>query len=118
MATRSRIGIKNPDGTIVSVYCHWDGYLSNNGRILLNSYNHEDYVYELMTKGDMSFLDDSVSNCKFYEDSRAIAHKSEDEFIKEGEDYNYLFKDGKWYYNKYSVDDFKELTIVEINKDL
>ena len=26
MATRSRIAKQNPDGTIKSVYCHWDGY--------------------------------------------------------------------------------------------
>lgn len=35
MATRSRIGIENQDGTVTSVYCHWDGYPENNGRICI-----------------------------------------------------------------------------------
>ena len=26
MATRSRIAIELSDGTVKSVYCHWDGY--------------------------------------------------------------------------------------------
>ena len=37
MATRSCIGIKHGD-VIKSVYCHWDGYLDHNGKILLENY--------------------------------------------------------------------------------
>jgi hypothetical protein len=110
MATRSRIGIKTIDGTIHSVYCHWDGYLSNNGKILLRSYNTEDVINDLIHRGDMSFLDDSVEFCKRYEHegNRPIAHKNEEEYINEGEEFNYLFKDGKWYYEN-GEREFKEL---------
>jgi hypothetical protein len=38
MATRSRIGIELEDGVIESIYCHWDGYPENNGKILLEHY--------------------------------------------------------------------------------
>ena len=31
MATRSTISIQKNDGTIRSVYCHWDGYCEHNG---------------------------------------------------------------------------------------
>ena len=35
MGTRSRIGIEMPDHSVVSVYCHWDGYVEGNGKILV-----------------------------------------------------------------------------------
>lgn len=118
MATRSRIGIQNPDGTIHSVYCHWDGYLSNNGRILLRSYMNEDDILELISKGDMSYLDDSVAACNYYKDNnKSIASKSEEEYIKEGEEYNYLFKDGEWYYS-YGNKEFVKLTMGKINQEI
>lgn len=118
MATRSRIGIKNPDGTIVSVYCHWDGYLSNNGKILLNHYNDEDKIYDLITRGDLSFLEEDVNKCKFYQDNnRAIAHKTEDEYYDNGESFNYLYKNGKWYYNNFYNKNFIELTEEKIKEE-
>ncbi len=30
------------DGIIKSIYCHWDGYPSNNGKILLEHYNSQE----------------------------------------------------------------------------
>ena len=56
MGTRSRIGIRNADGTITSIYCHWDGYPAYNGRILLENYKDKETVLALMKLGDMSFL--------------------------------------------------------------
>ena len=38
MSTRSRIAIKQNDGTYKSIYCHSDGYLEHNGYILYNYY--------------------------------------------------------------------------------
>ena len=38
MATRSRIAIEKENGTVESIYCHWDGYPENNGRILVENY--------------------------------------------------------------------------------
>jgi hypothetical protein len=56
MGTRSRIGYELPDHTVVSVYCHWDGYLENNGRILAEHYQDRDAVKELIDGGSMSSL--------------------------------------------------------------
>lgn len=56
MATRSLIGIKNKDNSVQSIYCHNDGYLSHNGYILLNRFNTEELVRELISHGDASFL--------------------------------------------------------------
>ena len=56
MATRSRIGILNDDGTVDSIYCHWDGYLSHNGKILFEHYTDPAVVQELIALGDISSL--------------------------------------------------------------
>ena len=31
MATRSTIAMEQPDGRVMQIYCHWDGYLGHNG---------------------------------------------------------------------------------------
>ena len=61
MATRSRIGIENEDGTVSSVYCHWDGYPSNNGKILVTHYTDREKVKELIALGAISSLKENVA---------------------------------------------------------
>lgn len=60
MATRSTIAIAREDGTVAKVYCHWDGYLENNGDILIKYYNTPEKVEELLSYGDISSLGTSV----------------------------------------------------------
>ena len=58
MATRSAIGIRY--GTIIkAVYCHWDGYLENNGRILVEHYNSVK-ANQLLALGDVSNLQSEI----------------------------------------------------------
>jgi hypothetical protein len=61
MATRSRIGIENEDGTVSSIYCHWDGYPSNNGRTLIDHYSDREKVKELIALGSISALKENVA---------------------------------------------------------
>lgn len=61
MATRSRIGIEKEDGTIRSIYCHWDGYPAYNGRILLESYTNREKVEKLIALGDISVLGNELA---------------------------------------------------------
>lgn len=56
MATRSTIAIELKDGTVKQVYCHWDGYLDYNGKILLNHYNTYTKAHDLIKKGSISSL--------------------------------------------------------------
>lgn len=56
MATRSTIAIEYADGTVAQVYCHWDGYLSNNGVILYQNYSDADKLQQLIELGDISSL--------------------------------------------------------------
>ena len=61
MATRSTIAIQNEDGTVTSVYCHWDGYPAHNGRILQEHYTDAQTVAELISLGDISSLGERIS---------------------------------------------------------
>lgn len=56
MATRSTIALEYADGQVDQIYCHWDGYLSNNGEILLKHYQDPFKVQQLMALGDLSSL--------------------------------------------------------------
>ena len=54
MGTRSRIAVMH--GSVCkSVYCHWDGYLDNNGRILQEYYDSAK-ANNLVALGDLSSL--------------------------------------------------------------
>ena len=121
MSTHSRIGYVESDGTVKSVYVHWDGYPSNNGRILLDHYDTLEKVIELVSLGSLSSLGEKVSPadgtehtfdnpqldvCIAYHRDRGEdwnitmprIDKSVDDFMERGvEEYGYLFKDGRWY---------------------
>ena len=56
MGTRSRIGYELADHTVVSVYCHYDGYVNHNGKILVEHYQNRDDVKKLINGGSMSSL--------------------------------------------------------------
>jgi hypothetical protein len=51
------IAIENPNSLAVkAVYCHWDGYLEHNGRILNEHYTASPKVNNLIALGDLSSL--------------------------------------------------------------
>ena len=54
MATRSRIGIQLSDDSILSVYCHYDGYPEFNGVKLVEHFNSYEKASDLIDGGDMS----------------------------------------------------------------
>lgn len=60
MATRSTIALEFADGTVGAVYCHWDGYLDHNGKILLNNYTDPYKLRELIELGSVSSLRDEI----------------------------------------------------------
>jgi len=60
MATRSRIAIEDQTGKVRSIYCHWDGYPSNNGRMLLKHFQTQEKVESLIELGSISSLNKNV----------------------------------------------------------
>ncbi len=113
MATRSRIGMKNADGTYTSIYCHWDGYPDSVGKTLFNHYTDFDKVKQLMGLGDISSLGAEIGEkhdfdkapdevCNVYGRDRGEtdvdAHTSAQLNDLFREEYAYIFEDGKWYW--------------------
>jgi hypothetical protein len=136
MGTRSRIGVQLPDNHVLSVYCHWDGYPSFNGRVLREFFNTTSKVAELINGGNISALYTNAgwknetlpeSGPLYYtergetlESNMPQLSKDHESFMKltdntDGE-YSYLFKNGEWVcYNARSWDDdyLQEIAIPE-----
>jgi len=123
MATRSNIAIVNEDKSITSIYVHWDGYVSNVGKILLNHYTNPSVINELLKLGNLSQLcenmhptechtfDKPQSNvCVAYgrergeKNTEAILFDNLAEFEEDAKiswvEYQYLFKNNKWTFRK------------------
>jgi hypothetical protein len=56
MGTRSTIALEFADGTVEQVYCHWDGYLEHNGKILAEHYSDPFKLRDLIDMGGISSL--------------------------------------------------------------
>lgn len=105
MSTRSRIAIETESGTVKSIYCHFDGYVSGVGKTLYNHYDKEK-LEELIELGDISSLGESTENTVAYHRDRGEDLCSTDYLSIEGlfgncfnsgEEYvYYLNKDGVW----------------------
>ena len=110
MATRNRIAIENQDGTIQSIYCHWDGHIETNGKILFENYDREK-TEQLIALGNISSLDKTIEDTVAYHRDQGddlmqkLYLDVEDLFecgFNVGEEYVYcLTKDNVWLVNEY-----------------
>jgi len=111
MGTRSRIGIQLKDDSILSVYCHWDGYPEFNGVKLIEHFNSYDKAAELIDGGDISALWTNVGwNNETLPESGPLYYSSRGEtrlprhdnnmteyLTQDAEEYAYLYTtDGEW----------------------
>ena len=110
MATRGQIGIQYKDGSITSVYSHFDNYITDgNGELLFNNYNDLVKANNLISLGNISSLDDNIESTRFYgrdmnrKGEEAGRYKNFKDWQKNSSygyvDYNYLYDaaDGEWY---------------------
>lgn len=117
MATRSNIGIEREDGTVDYVYCHWDGYPSNNGRILQESYTDPELIKKMVALGAISSLrrkldaegdshsfdspkeDVTIFYCRDRGEGLDLRNGTYGELVGGMEEYAYVFKpsDNQWY---------------------
>jgi hypothetical protein len=118
MATRSNIGLLNPDGTITGIYCHWDGYPNHQMPILENHYDTLEKVITLLALGNLSFLAPEIGESNPFEDAsgkyccaygRDRGEKGQEAKTYSGvddrnfyfNDYSYLFIEGQgWTYTE------------------
>lgn len=102
MSTRSRIGIEEKDGTITSVYCHFDGYVDGVGLDLIKNFNSEDKAKALIDLGDLSSVGEDLESTTAYcrdrdEEFSQDTSYSQKGFLDKGAvDYHYLFSNGEW----------------------
>ena len=61
ISTRSRIGILKRNGKVETIYCHFDGYIEYNGRMLDEFYNDLKKIKELIKLGDISSLKENIN---------------------------------------------------------
>ena len=116
MGTRSTIAIEFADNSVSQVYCHWDGYLSNNGKILAEYYMDPFKVRALVDLGGFSSLEDTVEATALQaytqrgEDLDVTRYQNADEYFDtcSGEEYDYLLRnvDGAatWFVRSYATD--------------
>jgi len=117
MATRSRIGMVNEDGTVSSIYCHWDGYPDYNGRVLSENYTDLEKIKKLIALGSISVLKGEVETDDPHtfdnpKEGVTIAYhrdrgedydaprinESLDEYLEhDNEEYGYFFLNGEWF---------------------
>ena len=109
MGTRSRIGLQLSDDSILSVYCHWDGYPEFNGVKLLEHFNSYEKAAELIDGGDISCLWTNLgwdnetlptTGPQYYSSRGEVTEprldKTLGEYLSDGEEYAYLFANGEW----------------------
>jgi hypothetical protein len=109
MATRSRIGVQLSDDSILSVYCHWDGYPEFNGVKLQEHFNSYDAAVELIDGGDISALWTNVgwsnetlptTGPLYYSTRGDVTEPRYDMSLKtylaNGEEYAYVFMNQEW----------------------
>ena len=117
MATRSTIWIKNEDNTYRGIYCHWNGGLEHNGKILFEHYQDKSKVLELISLGRMSLLAAECSHpiahtfrlpipgyCVFYHRDRGDPLENIialNEFQTKKERYSYIYQNNSWYFSQY-----------------
>ena len=102
MSTRSNIAIENRNGSITSLYCHYDGYLSNNGKILAEHYSDPNKVRELFSGNGFRSLTTDPKDLDRYEGTNdREEYRNEYCFIDCNDplfiEYVYLFKNDTWY---------------------
>ena len=115
MGTRSTIALEFADGTVEQVYCHWDGYLENNGEILQTHYSDPFKLKELLALGAFSSLCATVAETKetAYHSTRGEElvierYQNADEYFDtcSGEEYDYILRNvngvAVWFVRCYS----------------
>jgi len=117
MGTRSCIMKRISPTEVKAIYCHWDGYLSYNGRLLRYHYQDEVKGDALIALGNLSVLGEEIGEahdfdhhtenkwCKAYGRDRCEANAEAMSFNTVAEalehfswsEYAYIYEKGEWF---------------------
>jgi hypothetical protein len=129
MATRGRIGVELADGSILSIYSHYDNYPEFVGLKLVEHFNTKEKVQELIDLGDISCLWTNAGwNNETLPEVGPLPYSTRGEdcpprldankydYLADGEEYAYIYTlNGEWVcYNMHQFDDTKLPEVVEI----
>ena len=129
MSTRSRIGLELSDGSVISSYCHYDGYPEFNGVKLVENFNTREKVSSLIYGGDISALWTNLGwNNETLPETGPLYYSSRGEdcppaldankydYLSDGEEYAYIYTlNNEWVcYNRYQFEDNRMPEVVEI----
>jgi hypothetical protein len=115
MGTRSTIALEFADGTVEQVYCHWDGYLEHNGKILAGHYINPFKLKELIALGGFSSLEATVEGTAATaytqrgEECRIEKYKDIEDYRANiyGEEYDYILRNvngkAQWFVRSYAT---------------
>jgi len=128
MATRSIINVKV--GNVYHViYCHNDGYIKHNGKILFNHYNSQELAEKLVSGGNLSILGASMDKpeshdfknpvkgfCLYYSRDRGDegCEMSVEEEIVDTQEYLYVWNGNEW---RVSGRDYDDISLEEALKE-
>ncbi len=138
MATRSNIAYQSrPDGRIISIYCHWDGYVANNGKILAEHYTNSAKIAQLVALGSISRLGAEIGEQQNFDDRSTqkdtwtlayhrdrselltvSVHNDIPEWIDCMEEYAYLWTGTEWLVNTHARKDAHGWPVFERVEDL
>lgn len=144
MSTRSNIAIQRRNKQVEVIYCHCDGYLSHNGKMLLEHYTDLDKINSLIELGNISFLDKYIEPIEtdkehsFYNPQKEVVvaygrDRNEEEQQKRvykdiGDyldnigwdiEYAYIYKEeeNQWYYINFHINDSVRLLTKQVIED-
>jgi hypothetical protein len=105
MGTPSLIGVCNEDGSVTTTYCHYDGYLAHNGRVLVEHYNTPERARAVAEAGYLSGLEydleESIRSSVNRESTRtydSVGSYMWHAFRETCAHYIYLFDGDAWFY--------------------
>ena len=113
MSTHGNIAMAVNNVDAKTIYCGLDSYPEHLGAILKCYYFNSELVEELISNGDVSFVDKFVGEkhdfenrpdnwCNFYgrdrgeDNCEAYTRSIDSDWSGCGAEYDYLYKDGKW----------------------
>lgn len=97
---KSKKFIKPHNTNYMSVYCHYDGYVSGVGKHLYNHYQTKQKVLDLISGGNMSSINDSLTDCVYYsdyeynqewEDNKPTSFKSLEKYMSDNVWISYIY---------------------------
>lgn len=121
----AQIAVEDANGTVRSVYCHHDGYVTGVGTVLVQSYSTSERVEKLLSLGALSSVGELLeqipnemvavllriphpSGCVAYHRDRGEDYRPPQKWNSADKladyvqknflgDYVYVFRDGNWY---------------------